>query len=137
MSDEPETPKLGAPLPAADEADIDREKLVSYALDPSSERGKHKAHVFKAALGIEAEDADYLTETILAALPRCPVSAVRTPAREHEASTWEVLVPVDGLRGRRDRRLLVVTAWEMRGGRPRLATLRVAPRRRQGPVGRA
>jgi hypothetical protein len=46
----PETPKLGAPLPGVDDAVIDGEELVFYALDPSSERGGHKT--FKATLGL-------------------------------------------------------------------------------------
>lgn len=130
VDDEPQ-PRVGDPLPRAHEARIDRQKLVNYALDPASSRGRHKAHVFRAALGIERDDADYLAEAILAALPGQPVTAVRAPTHEQEPFTWEVLVPIQGLRAQAGRRLNVVTAWELRDGRPRLVTLRVASRRRQ------
>lgn len=129
--DDKAQPRVGEPLPHADEAHIDPEKLVNYALDPSSERGRHKAHVFRAALGIERDDADYLMHAILDALPHHPVTAVRAPRHEREAYTWEVLVPIQGLRAQTNRRLNVVTAWELHEERPRLVTLRVASRRRQ------
>jgi hypothetical protein len=128
--DEEPAAKVGDPLPRADEAYIDREKLVHYALDSHSERGRHKAHVFRTALGIERDDADYLMKAILDALPAQPVTAVRDPRHAGESFTWEVLVPIRGLHAKAGRCLNVVTAWELQE-RPRLVTLRVASRRRQ------
>jgi hypothetical protein len=36
---------------------IERAKFTSYALDPTHEDGRHKARVFKAALGFDATNA--------------------------------------------------------------------------------
>ena len=48
-----ERPQIGRPLPRASEAVIPREKLTNYALDPTSERGRDKAVVFRAALAVD------------------------------------------------------------------------------------
>src|SRR4051794_30341445 len=48
MTDEP------LRLPNAQQARVPTDKLVRYALDPSHERGRHKARVFVSALGITA-----------------------------------------------------------------------------------
>jgi hypothetical protein len=64
-------------LPRAREARIPTNKLVAYALDPSHERGRHKARVFASALGITANDWRYLHDQILAALPDGEVRATR------------------------------------------------------------
>lgn len=95
--------------------------------------------MFRQALDIGRDDWEYLRNTILEALPHHPVTDVRespvTDVREsehaHAAPTWEVLVPMQGLGTRAERRLLVITAWEMIDGRPGLVTARVAPRKRQ------
>jgi hypothetical protein len=124
-------PSIGAPLPGADAARIDRAKLVGYALDPESPDGRHKAAVFRRALAIELGDWEYLRDRIVGELPRHPVTRVRAPRHERDAYTWEVLVPIRGLRERSERRLMVITAWQIVAGRPVLTTLRVAPQSRQ------
>lgn len=55
-------------LPNADQAEIDIRKLTEYALDPEDPRGRHKARVFKAALGYTAANADDLRTKILASV---------------------------------------------------------------------
>lgn len=40
-------------LPNADRAVIDPARFVSYALNPNHPRGRHKARVFRAALGYD------------------------------------------------------------------------------------
>lgn len=115
-------------LPNADQATIDAEKLIAYILDPDNAVGRHKAHVFEAALGITREDWEYLRDAILRELPKHPVSVVRPPRHDKDHYTWEVMVPITGLNGRR---LFVVTAWKMIDGRPRLVTALVAPKARQ------
>lgn len=127
----PATPVIGAPLPAADKAYIDPDKLRRYALDPESDVGRHKATVFERALGIELRDLEHLKTSVELALPSCPVYVERKPQHEHDMSTWGVLVPVQGLREQAERRLLVVTAWKMVDGRPVLATIRVGDKRVQ------
>ena len=52
-------------LPNAQLAVIRIEKLLDYSLNPLHEAGKHKARVFKSALGITADDASWLRSKIL------------------------------------------------------------------------
>lgn len=54
-------------LPNGDRAFLDPAKLVDYCLSPEHPRGRHKARVFAAALGIRATDADLLGATLLSA----------------------------------------------------------------------
>ena len=44
-------------LPNGERAIVDLRKLRDYCLNPDSPRGRHKARVFAAALGLSAEDA--------------------------------------------------------------------------------
>jgi len=127
----PLAPCVGEPLPAANDATINPDKLRLYVLDLDSDRGRHKAVVFQRALGIELDDWEYLRDSVLEALPSCPVYIVREPQREEERATWGVLVPVQGLGEQSERRLLVMTAWEMADGRPELVTIRVAHKNMQ------
>lgn len=104
-------------LPNARRARIPTDKLVRYALDPSHERGRHKARVFASALGITAADWRYLHDAILAALPEASVRSTRiTPF----GVTYEVVVMVDGPNGATRP---VVTTWITEGdGPPRLTS---------------
>nr|WP_223860586.1 DUF6883 domain-containing protein [Spirosoma validum] len=52
-------------LPFAEKAYIDDQKLVGYCLSETHITGKHKARVFKSALGLTAIDYLLLKETIL------------------------------------------------------------------------
>jgi hypothetical protein len=54
-------------LPNGDRAVVELAKLTDYCLNPDHPRGRHKARVFAAALGITAEDAGELREALLAA----------------------------------------------------------------------
>lgn len=54
-----------AKLPNAERAQIDIRKLTGYSLDESHRRGRHKARVFRSALGITAADAEWLAHRIL------------------------------------------------------------------------
>src|SRR5436309_2476323 len=54
-------------LPYADRAVVDIAKLRDYCLNPRHWRGRHKARVFAAALGITAADANLLRDALLAA----------------------------------------------------------------------
>lgn len=128
----PLQPLIREVLPNADQAYIEPEKLVTYALDPENVVGRHKASVFRSALGIEKVDWEYLLESILNELPNHPVVSSRPPRREDEHYTWEVLVPITGMNGRQ---LLVVPAWEMIEDRPRLVTTRVARKGQQPSSG--
>lgn len=54
-------------LPGGDAAIVDRDKLTGYCLSPTHPRGKHKARVFAATLGITAANADDLRAALLTA----------------------------------------------------------------------
>lgn len=54
-------------LPNAEKAVVSKSKLIEYSLNPFHETGKHKALVFRKALGMTDEDADFLIEQILKA----------------------------------------------------------------------
>jgi hypothetical protein len=47
-------------LPNGEQAIVDLRKLRDYCLNPDSPRGRHKARVFAAALGLTAGDAPKL-----------------------------------------------------------------------------
>ena len=99
-------------LPLASDAVIPTEKLVAYALDPDHPRGRHKARVFTAALGIRKPDWQYLRDQILEAVVDAEVRGTRiTP----HGVLYDVLVLVDGLNGATQR---VATIWLVAGDRP-------------------
>jgi hypothetical protein len=54
-------------LPNGDRAHVDFAKLRDYCLNPDHLRGRHKARVFAAALGITADQAEELRDALLAA----------------------------------------------------------------------
>ncbi len=54
-------------LPNADRAVVDTGKLRDYSLNSQHEAGKHKARVFKSALGLRVDDAEWLRGKILSA----------------------------------------------------------------------
>jgi hypothetical protein len=56
-------------LPNYEKAVIPQEKLEKYALDPAHPVGKHKAIVFKSALGIDQSNWQLLAGAILNELP--------------------------------------------------------------------
>jgi len=54
-------------LPNADRAVVDIRKLRDYCLNPDHLRGKHKARVFAAALGLTSDHAEDLEKALLQA----------------------------------------------------------------------
>ena len=55
-------------LPNADRAVVDIAKLRDYSLNPAHPEGKHKARVFRAALGLTVDDVERLREMLLEAI---------------------------------------------------------------------
>ena len=51
-----------AKLPNGNNAVVSIEKFTEYRLNPEHPTGRHKARVFKAALGITLENAEFLRE---------------------------------------------------------------------------
>jgi hypothetical protein len=54
-------------LPGAGRAVVDIAKLRYYCLSPTHPRGRHKARVFAATVGLTAADAEALREALLVA----------------------------------------------------------------------
>jgi len=54
-------------LPNSESAAVDIRKLRDYVLSPDHRRGRHKARVFAATLGLTVEHADRLRSALLAA----------------------------------------------------------------------
>jgi len=71
-------------LPHLERAVVPLEKLSDYVLSPDHPKGKDKARVFKAVLGIERKHAEVLAEIIKESLPRA--LAVERPQDEHGRS---------------------------------------------------
>jgi hypothetical protein len=83
-------------VPRADEAVVPEDKLARYALDPEHPRGRHKARVFSAALGIGRGDWRYLRDQLIDSVTDAPVLGTRiTPF----GVLYETLALVDGLNG--------------------------------------
>ena len=94
------------PLPRAADAEISADKLRDYALNPDHHLGRHKARVFRSALGIGQEDWRYLRDQILDRLSDAPVTAIR-PKPPHGLE-YEVRLPIDGLNGETH---AIITGW--------------------------
>ena len=58
-------------LPNAEQAVVELTKLRDYCLNPLHSRGRHKARVFAAALGLTMADAEWLRTQLLAAAQTC------------------------------------------------------------------
>jgi hypothetical protein len=54
-------------LPGGDRAVVDIVKLTDYCLSSTHPRGRHKARVFAATLGLAADQADMLRDALLEA----------------------------------------------------------------------
>jgi hypothetical protein len=64
-------------LPNGERAFVNMAKLRDYSLSPTHEEGKHKAHVFQSALGMDNRHADWLRDQLL----KAAVDEECTPAR--------------------------------------------------------
>lgn len=54
-------------LPNGDQAIVEIVKLQEYCLRPTHPRGRHKARVFAAVLGLTADNAELLRDALLRA----------------------------------------------------------------------
>lgn len=104
-------------LPDAENAVIDLAKLRDYSLNLLHERGRHKARVFQAALGLTAEHAEWLRERLLQA-------AGTNEAREIEPSVFGRRFVLDCELIHGGKTALVRTAWIVEHGKtfPRLTS---------------
>jgi hypothetical protein len=106
-----------APLPNADHAILDVRKLEDYCLSAVHPRGRHKARVFREALGVTRDNSYWLRDELLAAVRTAEAFQV---ARDDFGVRWRVDVPVS----RQSRQSVVRTIWMVRTGEtvPRFLT---------------
>lgn len=104
-------------LPNVDQAVVDIEKHRDYCLNLDHPRGRHKARVFAAALGITSDNAELLREAILDA-------AATHEARLTETDGFGSRYMLDFEWRQADRQAVIRTAWIVCSdeGIPRLAT---------------
>ncbi|HBB86232.1 MAG TPA: hypothetical protein DC047_01290 [Blastocatellia bacterium] len=77
-------------LPNSHKAVVEIRKLRNYSLNPNHPVGKHKARVFKAALGITLNNADWLRERALE-------MALSNDARQGAASVFGDKYVIDSM----------------------------------------
>jgi SPP1 gp7 family putative phage head morphogenesis protein len=105
-------------------ANFDLGKLTNYSMDPTSKRGKHKARVWEAALGMDKSHAKDVEQQILRQLPELP--SHRDQVDEH-GERFYTLAPVAGPNGRSvDVRAVWIYDRDQKSGtvstKPRLVT---------------
>lgn len=107
-------------LPNGAQAFIDPGKLRGYCLSTTHPRGRHKARVFAAALGLKAEDFTELRD----ALAKAAAEGDAEPLRVDEFGARYV---VEFEFVRRTRRAIVRSYWIVRRGEtsPRFVTCHV------------
>jgi hypothetical protein len=114
-------------LPNYERAEISRSKLEGYALNPVHEPdGKHKARVFKSALGFDQLTWELLKQRILDELPYHEAKLTQT---SEYGDSYVVDLLVEGLNGNTAK---VRTAWMFKTGTdyPSLTTVLVLPKRK-------
>jgi hypothetical protein len=104
-------------LPNGERAELDLRKLTDYCLNPDHPRGRHKARVFRDALGITRTEATELRANLLAA-------ARDEIAERMDGDEWGVRWRLDVTIPRQGRRAVVRTIWMTRTGEetPRFLT---------------
>jgi hypothetical protein len=104
-------------IPNAGQAIADVRKLRDYCLNPMHHEGRHKARLFAAALGMTADDAEYLRRALLQAVKTHDVSLAR-------CDEYGQRYLVDFVLEWRGKRALIRSGWiiEHGSGTPRLTT---------------
>jgi hypothetical protein len=97
-------------LPNYHNAIVPPNKLLKYSLDLTHARGKHKAIVFKGALGFEQSNWELLRDAILAELP---YQEAQPTLKDQHGQRYKVIMPVTGPNG--STRDIVVT-WIVKTG---------------------
>ena len=96
-----------ARLPNSDRLILDLRKLEDYCLNPTHPRGRHKARVFRDALGLTRTDARWLCDALLdAARHADPI----TLESDSVGQRWRIDVAL----ARHERRAVVRTIWILR-----------------------
>lgn len=106
-----------ARLPNCDRAILGLRKIEDYCLNPQHPRGRHKARVFRDALGIGRNDARWLRDVILDAIQTTDATELTGDAL---GKRWRLDVPAS----RQNRHIVIRTIWIIRTGEeePRFVT---------------
>ena len=91
-------------LPNFRKAVVDSRKLKDYCLNPHHPVGKHKARVFKSALGFQQEDAETLKEQIIDSL-------LQAEAEKKHEDQFGVRYAVEFPVSNKERKATIVTIW--------------------------
>ena len=98
-----------ASLPNTETVILDIRKVSDYCLDPAHRRGRNKARLFRAALGITKDDAEWLRSAILDAIAR---EEALQEERDQFGARWRVDVRL----ARQGKEAVVRTTWIIRTG---------------------
>ena len=104
-------------LPNLERASILTEKIRDYALNPNHPKGRDKARVFKAVLGIEQKHADAFAETIRGTLPRAYAEKQK---QDQFGTRWATHHEIAGLTGKS---AIVTVAWIYKAEAPDIPVL--------------
>jgi len=96
-------------LPHSDKAILDVRKIEDYCLNPSHPRGRHKARVFREALGLQRSNASWLRDLLLEA-------ARSRDAFEVAEDAWGTYWRIDVSIRRQAKSAVVRTIWIVRTG---------------------
>ena len=96
-------------LPNSDQLVLELRKLQDYCLSATHPRGRHKARVFREALGLTRDDAGWLRDSLLDAAKGTDAEKLDSDAM---GQRWRVDVAI----ARQDRRVMVRTLWIVRTG---------------------
>jgi hypothetical protein len=104
-------------LPNANGAVIELTKLRDYCLSSEHPRGRHKARVFREALGLTVTDVEWLQQQFMEAIQN---HSAEKQATDRFGSRWRIDIPLT----RQDRSAVVRTIWMINTGEnfPRLIT---------------
>lgn len=104
-------------LPDRELAILELRKLSDYCLNPAHPRGRHKARLFRDALGIGPHDATWLRKALLSGLAGAKAEFA---GRDQFGTRWRCDIPI----ARQERRAVVRTVWIVPEGEkaPRLVT---------------
>jgi hypothetical protein len=94
-----------------DSVAVDVRKLVDYCLSETHPRGRHKARVFRARLGLMADDAAVVRRALLDAA-QDPRSALRETAADRYGRRYVLDLAITGPAGT----ATVRSAWIVRTG---------------------
>ncbi len=104
-------------LPNGERAVVDMKKLRGYCLNPKHQRGRHKARVFVAALGLTIDNAAELRNALLAA-------ARNNEAMPEEHDEYGARFVIDFMVSGQTGQAMVRSSWIIRSGEdfPRLTS---------------